>query len=560
MLEIGSVLDGKYKILNKVGQGDMSSVYLAMDETENKQWAIKVFPKEGIRDQEVMTQSLVVEAEVLKTFEHPNLVKIVDVIEDEEKFLIVMDYIQGTSLLHTLEKRGAIPQEQVVEWAKQICDALHYLHTKTPAIFHRNVKPVNIMLKPDGSIILIDFASVREFKDKSVENARWLATAGYAAPEQFGHEGTVTAATDIYGLGATMYQLLTGVNPCKPPYKIERPIRIFDENLSEGLEKIVSKCTSQVQTERYQSMTELMEDLEHYNEVDEVRKQKQLHRVKVFAACVLACLVSTGIAAFCYHAADSRRIEEYDSLLKKATSSEGFYEAILADPTRADGYIELNEFLVQDKTLHQEEGKKLLKLQTGLEDKKRFGGVETVDVLQEFRDKNYIEYQDVCYQIGESFMFYYETNLNRERYQEARWWFAQASGKYAIANVYCEVSDCQKAIAQYSQNGQTEKLNEEYKLLWEKLKSLNICTGAFTYEEIEKKIHVWNLITSNIDENLEGLLSQKGANEIHELLNEIIEASSYVNSAELRDQVELLQDSIRTVKGTIDKLVKEKRE
>lgn len=557
MLEIGSILNEKYKILNKVGQGDMSSVYLAMDETENQQWAVKVFPKEGVRDREVMTQSLVAAAEVLTTFEHPNLVKIVDVIEDDEKFLIVMDYIQGTSLLQVLEKKGVIPEEQVLDWAKQICDALRYLHTKTPSIIHGNVKPVNIMLKPDGGIVLIDYASVREFKDKSVEHARWLATAGYAAPEQFGHEGEVTVATDVYGLGATMYQLLTGDNPCKPPYKIEKPIREFNSFLSAGLEKIVAKCTAEQQEQRYQSMTDLIEDLEHYNEIDEVHKQKQQHRVKVFTGCVGACLISALLAVFSYHMAASTHTAEYDSLLKNATTSEDFYEAILEDPKRADAYMKLNEFLIQDDALQQEEGKKLLKLQHGLEKKKSFGAVETVDVLRELKEKNYIEYQDVCYQIGESFLFYHEKNIDKEPYQNARWWFAQASGKYSIANVYCEVLDSQSTIAKCKQQSQDEKLDSEYVYLWEKLKSLNICTSAFTYEEVEKKVHVWEVIVSIVGDNVEGLFAQLGADEIHALLNEMIESSSFVNSAELRDRVSYLQDSIRGVKKTVNKLDKE---
>lgn len=107
MLEIGTLVDGKYKILNKVGQGGMSVVYLAMNEKANKQWAIKEVRKDGVKDFEVVKQSLVAETDMLKKLSHPSLPSIVDVIEDESTFLIVMDYIQGNPLSRALEEYGA---------------------------------------------------------------------------------------------------------------------------------------------------------------------------------------------------------------------------------------------------------------------------------------------------------------------------------------------------------------------------------------------------------------------------------------------------------------------
>ena len=148
MLEIGSLIDGKYKILNKVGQGGMSVVYLAMNEKANKQWAIKEVRKDGVKDFEIIKQGLVVETDLLKKLSHPSLPSIIDVIEGPDTFLIVMDYIQGNPLSKALEEYGAQPQEYVIEWAKQLCDVLEYLHTRTPPIIYRDMKPANIMLKP----------------------------------------------------------------------------------------------------------------------------------------------------------------------------------------------------------------------------------------------------------------------------------------------------------------------------------------------------------------------------------------------------------------------------
>ena len=177
MLEIGSLIDGKYKILNKVGQGGMSVVYLAMNEKANKQWAIKEVRKDGVKDFEIVKQGLVAETDLLKKLSHPSLPSIIDVIEGPDTFLIVMDYIQGNPLSKALEEYGAQPQEYVIEWAKQLCDVLDYLHTRTPPIIYRDMKPANIMLKPDGNICLIDFGTAREFKEKNLADtpasARW---------------------------------------------------------------------------------------------------------------------------------------------------------------------------------------------------------------------------------------------------------------------------------------------------------------------------------------------------------------------------------------------------
>ncbi len=166
MLEIGSLVDGKYKILNEVGRGGMSVVYLAMNEKANKQWAIKEVRKDGIRDFEVVKQGLIVETDMLKKLRHPSLPSIIDVIEDEDTFLIVMDYIEGNPLSSALEEFGAQPQELVISWAKQLCDVLGYLHSQNPPIIYRDMKPANVMLKPDGNVTLIDFGTAREFKEK----------------------------------------------------------------------------------------------------------------------------------------------------------------------------------------------------------------------------------------------------------------------------------------------------------------------------------------------------------------------------------------------------------
>ena len=163
MLEIGSLIDNKYKILNKIGQGGMSTVYLAMNERANKQWAIKEIRKDAMANSDITLQSLKNEIEMLRNLSHPNLPSIIDIIDYDDSLLIVMDYVEGNTLSKAVNEYGPQPQEYVIEWAKQLCNVLGYLHSQNPPIIYRDLKPGNIMLKPDGTIVLIDFGTARQY-------------------------------------------------------------------------------------------------------------------------------------------------------------------------------------------------------------------------------------------------------------------------------------------------------------------------------------------------------------------------------------------------------------
>lgn len=290
MLEIGSLVDGKYRILSEIGHGGMSVVYMAINEKANKTWAIKEVRRTGTQDFEVVKQGLIVETDMLKNLSHPNLPSIIDVIEDNDTFLIVMDYIEGNPLSKSLEEFGAQPQELVVEWAKQLCDVLGYLHTRNPAIIYRDMKPSNVMLKPDGNLTLIDFGTAREFKEKNLADTTCLGTVGYAAPEQFGGMGQTDARTDIYCLGATLYHLVTGCNPCEPPYEIQ-PIRQINPMLSSGLERIILKCCQRNPADRYQSCAELMYALNNYEKIDDLYRGRQKRKLGTFIGLAAASVV-----------------------------------------------------------------------------------------------------------------------------------------------------------------------------------------------------------------------------------------------------------------------------
>ena len=426
MLQIGSMIDGKYKILNKIGQGGMSMVYLAMNERANKQWAIKEVRRDGVRDFDVVKRGLIAETDLLKKLNHPNLPSIIDVIDGDGTVLIVMDYIEGKSLSRILREEGAQAQEAVAGWARQLCDVLAYLHSRKPPVIYRDMKPANIMLRPDGKIMLIDFGIAREFKENQPADTLCLGTRGYAAPEQYGGHGQTDRRTDIYCLGATLYHLLTGHNPGEPPYQIY-PIRHWNPSLSSGLEKIILKCTRQNPADRYQSCAELMYDLEHYPELD--TEYRRIQNRKWYAFIITAAAASAaGMGAAGFWAAErNTTARTYESYLREAESlattepdqcEEYFSNAIHLDPSRGEAYEKLLNFYLwkhndQDRT----EGRATVCIFSDEEERemRRVLGVagDNSRSNEEYLKSNKRDYEKFAYELGIAYFYSYEGTGNK---------------------------------------------------------------------------------------------------------------------------------------------------
>ena len=248
-MEPGIVVGKRYQLLTKIGTGGMSTVYLALDTVLNKQWAAKEIKDVSDPEQrELIVQSIVTEANMIKSFDHPAIPRIVDLVDESGTLYVIMDYVEGRSLSAVLATDGPQPEDEVVNWGLQLCDALEYLHRRTPPVIYRDMKPSNVMLKPNGLVQIIDFGIAREYRDDggmvtaAMGDTVQLGTRGYAPPEQYGGGGQTDARTDVYALGATMYTMLTGKNPAEPPYQI-LPLRQVDASLSPALERVIAKAT-----------------------------------------------------------------------------------------------------------------------------------------------------------------------------------------------------------------------------------------------------------------------------------------------------------------------------
>lgn len=261
-MPVGTVLDGRYRILKMIGRGGMGYIHLAMDQQKNKTCAVKEIRKNITRDTQMLLQSIFHESNMMKKLDHPAFPKIYDIIDGPDSLLILMEYVEGESLNHILSQNFSPNESQVLDYARQLGQAFDYLHNLPTPIIYRDLKPGNIMLQPDGKIKIIDFGTAREYKKAAHEDTVCLGTIGYAAPEQFGGMGQSDMRTDIYNLGATLYHIATGKNPAEPPYEI-LPIRQVNPDFSRGLELIIQKCTQKDPTLRFQSAREFLDALDN---------------------------------------------------------------------------------------------------------------------------------------------------------------------------------------------------------------------------------------------------------------------------------------------------------
>lgn len=263
MLQSGEVLMDRYEIIKIIGKGGMSTVYQARDLQSQQLLAIKDVRRAGKENNQVVELSLAAEGRMLMQLSNSHLPKIYDIIEENDRIMLVMDFIQGESLDKVLARNGAQSVEQVLNWGMQICEVFHYLHNQPTPVIYRDMKPANIMMKPDGQLMLIDFGTARTQKVGVYMQADTICigTEGFAAPEQFGGIGQSTAQTDIFCLGATLYNMVTGHSPCDRPTGI-LPLEQWNPELKNmPISEIITKCTRNDPNERYQTAMELHDDL-----------------------------------------------------------------------------------------------------------------------------------------------------------------------------------------------------------------------------------------------------------------------------------------------------------
>lgn len=218
-LEVGYIIQQRYRIISSLGQGGFGAVYRAWDLNLSRPCAIKENLASATSEPTPAQRQFAREASLLAGLRHPNLPRVTDhfILPGQGQYL-VMDFIDGQDLENMLIQHGGpLPVAPLLEWIGQVCDALQYLHTQDPPIIHRDVKPANIRITPlphgASKAVLVDFGIARRLdpQARTTQGAR-AVTSGYSPLEQYG-EGMTDARSDVYALGATLYHLLTGLVP-----------------------------------------------------------------------------------------------------------------------------------------------------------------------------------------------------------------------------------------------------------------------------------------------------------------------------------------------------------
>jgi len=262
MAVVGETLHERYLISKILGEGGMSCVYLAADgRLGGKCWAVKEMTPSGTPEEQAeMKCQFDREAEILCRLNHPNLPRVADHFQEEGRNYLVMEYVEGETLFDLLEKAaGFLAEETLRDWGVQLCEALDYLHRQSPPIIYRDIKPKNIILMPDGKIKLIDFGIARLFDLQKISDTIIIGTPGFASPEQYGR-GQTDARSDIYSLGATLYNLATRIDPSDKPFCFSVPSTINPE-LSNSFDNAILKALNLRARDRFLSASEFREAL-----------------------------------------------------------------------------------------------------------------------------------------------------------------------------------------------------------------------------------------------------------------------------------------------------------
>lgn len=268
MLELGTMLSGRYEVLKRVGSGGMADVYMAKDHKLNRNVAVKVLKSEYVEDEKFL-KKFETEAQAVARLSHPNIVNIYDVgIEDGINY-IVMELAEGITLKEYIRKKGYLSPKETVEISTQIASAISHAHKNH--IIHRDIKPQNILVSDTGIIKVTDFGIAKATSSNTVTStATAMGSVHYISPEQ-AKGRFCDEKSDIYSLGITMYEMVTGHVPFDHENgvtialmhlqnEITPPSQIRD-GIPDSLEKIILKCTMKKPEERYQTADDLIADL-----------------------------------------------------------------------------------------------------------------------------------------------------------------------------------------------------------------------------------------------------------------------------------------------------------
>ena len=254
---INKVFADRYEMIGVISESEYSSVYKVKDTKTGNILALKNYFSSNPKDEIKLLEGLEREFNVLRHTSHPGLPKFFDLIKENDKFYLVMEYISGTNLKDYVDKNGPLKKKEMKHIMRQVGSTLYYLHSLEPAIIYRDLKPANIILLEDGGVKLVDFGIAKRYSGEDFLVEKAYGSRGFAAPEQYGDKNgnalfNTDIRTDIFGFGATMYYLAT-----KEYYKSGHVTLRWGRKIS----RVISKCTKSNADDRYQNILDVLIDI-----------------------------------------------------------------------------------------------------------------------------------------------------------------------------------------------------------------------------------------------------------------------------------------------------------
>ncbi len=303
ILENESLYRGRYRILRCIGQGGTGTVYMGFDEERGETVSIKRLKPVVLESPELL-EGVRFETKLLGRLDHPGIPKLVAVYEDS----FVMEHVPGNTLDKVLRENGAPSEKEVIRIGSEILEILEYLHGLKEPLIYRDLKPANIIIRPDGHVSLIDFGAARVYRTGGSCDEVNIGTCGFAAPEQYGSLGQTDIRTDVYCFGRTMEQMLIAVPRKKSGGKLGRAVA--GGKCSPELQEIIDKCTRPDRDERYADCREILKALEKCPGRTAIRRTGRNLKVAVVAAVIALAVTVTATyydTVMSYAAADAEQ-------------------------------------------------------------------------------------------------------------------------------------------------------------------------------------------------------------------------------------------------------------
>ena len=316
MIQTGTLFNDIYRILSELTHDDISTTHMALNEKTNEICVIKQIKKIKSDTSDSFSDCMISKIETIKNNNHPALQRIIDIIEEDSVFLVIMDYVKGDSLDKILKEQGAFSPESATEIVKQLCRVFDYFNSIKQSVDIKNLSPENIVLQEKGNVIILNSAitNIQEHH---------------------------TDKTEVFCLGEILFGLLTNSDPDFNSHK-GTSVRKINLSLPENLDRITAKCLEKNPEDQYKKSSELLDELENINNADNLSQKSNNLKLRFFILSVILTIVFAASSVSCYLLSTSKKdipadAEEISSdVYFEEESASGLYDTTSENPTDSE--------------------------------------------------------------------------------------------------------------------------------------------------------------------------------------------------------------------------------